>query len=1236
MSQPLDPLTLPLTGSWLIEASAGTGKTYTLAALYVRLVLGHDPDTPPAQRLPPLSPGQILVMTFTEAAASELRERIRLRLTGLADWLRRDAPVDEADVFSRGLLASLDADDGLGREQAAIRLALAADLLDDAAISTIHSWCLRMLREHALYSGNLFDETLDQDDGQRYREAVRDYWRTFVYPLSDAQFALLASHWPTPDTLANTLRPLLGALPPSDWRGPQALGQALTRIARQLAELKQLWPRQRVDELRQLFAGWQADKRYNGTRLRSGTVSKLLDALETWASTPTQHSLDASLDWSRLSPAFLAEVWKKPELPPVVPALEALAALPAQLEAIVPFAHGVLAHAGQWVGDSLARHKRREAVMDFDDLLTRLDAALRGPDGERLASAIRRQFPAALVDEFQDTDPLQYRMLDTLYPVAQPLPGTLLAMIGDPKQAIYAFRGGDIFTYLNARRATAGRHVSLDSNFRSTTAMVAQVNQLFAFAEQQHAAGAFAFADETGERLLPFEPVRAAGRREVLLHRGQPLAALNVWLDTTAQGVGSYREQMAERCADSLAALLAGGQSGDTGFVHADGQLTALCPADIAILVRDGSEARSVRQALARRGVRTVYLSDRDSVYASREAQDLLHWLRACAEPTQERLLRTALATATLDLPYARLDALNDAHTRDWDAEVERFVRLHGCWQREGILPMLRQLLQLFDLPARCLTREGGERTLTNLLHLAELLHAAAEQLDGEQALMRYLAEQMAQPERGGDERMVRLESDAGLVRVVTIHKSKGLEYPLVCLPFAASYKPVDGSRLTAYRYHDPQPPYAARLSLFKRDDERAAQDRERLQEDLRLFYVAVTRARHALWLGIAPLRRGNHKNNTLHESALGYLLAGGATLADTDLTDACRRWLDAEHAGPARLAINPDLGPSPARLPADTDTTALGEARTCQLTPAPPWRMSSYSALILRLEGSSAPLAESGQDEAAQEIAEDIRPSLATPASAVGAARLGDLPTGPASGVFIHSLLEWMAQEGFATLAAQPSRLRDRVARGCALRQWEALIEPLSRQLEAWLHTPLGLPGQAVTLAQLEHYQPELEFWFAAHQLPLARLDQQVQRMLLPGQPRPQLRADRLNGMLKGFVDLVLCHEGRYYVVDYKTNFLGPRLGDYGADALTAPLAEARYDLQAALYLLALHRHLRERLPDYDCARHLGGAVYLFLRGWDGAGHGVWHACPDAAQIHALDALFAGQPLPGAHHADL
>ena len=162
------------------------------------------------------------------------------------------------------------------------------------------------------------------------------------------------------------------------------------------------------------------------------------------------------------------------------------------------------------------------------------------------------------------------------------------------------------------------------------------------------------------------------------------------------------------------------------------------------------------------------------------------------------------------------------------------------------------------------------------------------------------------------------------------------------------------------------------------------------------------------------------------------------------------------------------------------------------------------------------------------------------------------------------------------------------------------------------------------------------MEFWFPTGRIASERIDSLCRNHLLGGEPRPPLPERQLHGMLKGFVDLVLCHEGRYYVVDYKTNFLGPRLSDYGAEALTAPLAEARYDLQAALYLLALHRHLRERLPDYDCARHLGGAVYLFLRGWDGAGQGVWHACPDAAQIHALDALFAGQPLPGADHADL
>jgi exodeoxyribonuclease V beta subunit len=200
-------------------------------------------------------------------------------------------------------------------------------------------------------------------------------------------------------------------------------------------------------------------------------------------------------------------------------------------------------------------------------------------------------------------------------------------------------------------------------------------------------------------------------------------------------------------------------------------------------------------------------------------------------------------------------------------------------------------------------------------------------------------------------------------------------------------------------------------------------------------------------------------------------------------------------------------------------------------------------------------------------------------------------------------------------------------VARGCALRQWPQLIDPLTEQLLAWLHTPLGLPGAPATLAGLDAYQAELEFWFAAQQLPLPALDAHTRAMLLPGLPRPALAADTLNGMLKGFTDLVLCHDGRYYVVDYKTNWLGPLRADYAPAALAAPLAESRYDLQAAIYLLALHRHLRERLPDYQCERHLGGALYLFLRGWDGHGHGVWHACPSAAEMDALDQLFAGGP---------
>ncbi|OXY82867.1 exodeoxyribonuclease V subunit beta [Oceanimonas doudoroffii] len=1187
-------LSFPLHGSRLIEASAGTGKTFTISALYLRLVLGHGGEQGFAREL---LPPEILVVTFTEAATQELRDRIRARLVEAAAVFRGEAQGDD-------LLMALR--DDIAPEQwtgCAHRLDIAAQWMDEAAVSTIHGWCQRMLREHAFDSGSLFTQTLQTDHSELLAEVVRDYWRRQCYPLGGAALDWVMTHWQTPSGLLKALRPLLGEPGEAEGELGELLAHSLSQREADLAALKAPWGAW-ADELELLLDKAVADKVVNGRKLQARYYQPWFGKLRAWAGS-TEAELDLGTGFVRLTPDGLAEAWKT-GTPPVHSGLDAMVTLPAQLAALTGPAEPALRHAAAWVRRRFELEKRRRAEMGFDDMLTRLDDALAGENGPRLAEVIRQQFPVALIDEFQDTDPLQYRIFDTIYRVADNSADSGLFMIGDPKQAIYAFRGADIYTYLSARAATEGRHYSLDTNFRSATAMVAAVNHLFERAEQ-HAEGAFLFRD--GEHNpLPFVPVKAKGRQEGWQCEGAPQPALTLWQleqdDDTPFAGGAYVEQMAERCASHMTRLLNLGGAGRAGFADGD-TLTPVRPSDMAVLVRSFREAQAIRTALAARGVRSVYLSDKDSVFASPEAADLRHWLRACAEPEQDGTLRAALATTTLGLSLGELERLNQDE-RHWERRVLQFRDYRRIWQRQGVLPMVHRLLHDFALPARLLRGTEGERSLTNILHLAELMQQAAASLDGEQALIRHLTECMDGERQAADEQVLRLESDAALVRVVTIHKSKGLEYPLVFLPFICSFR-ESGARGTAVQLHDGE---RKRLVLSPTDEQQAQAERERLGEDLRLLYVALTRARHACWLGLADIRVGNGKASRLHDSAMGRLLGGGAVL-DGNL----QGWLT------PLVSDHTSLSPAPEP---DVETwvdTSAGVAPPVWATPARPaaehWWIASYSALLSREDAGqrfddAAPerpeAGKAGDDELERPFV-PLRPGE-TPS-------LHRFPRGPAAGTFLHGLLELALTEG---LAAQPEELAGQLARRCQLRNLEEWAPALTDWLRGLLATPLFEGGPA--LQALQQFQPELEFWLEVSQVRVPRLDELVRTHVLPEQERPVLAPGRLNGMLKGFIDLVFEHEGRYYVVDYKSNWLGPEDEDYTQAAMIDQMIRHRYDLQYVLYVLALHRQLRLRLPDYDYDTHMGGALYLFVRR-PGA---LFSHKPPRVLIERLDALFCGQ----------
>lgn len=1205
-------LRFPLHGSRLIEASAGTGKTFTISALYLRLVLGHGGEQAFAREL---LPPEILVVTFTDAATRELRDRIRARLVEAARVFREEAEGDD-------LLRQLRADFPPERWPAcACRLDIAAQWMDEAAVSTIHGWCQRMLREHAFDSGSLFTLTLETDHSELLAQVARDYWRLHCYPLQSDALSWVMNRWGHPDNLLRSVRPLFGERAAAGETSlATLLDAALQEQARALKALKEGWC-EWADEIRQLLDQAVADKVVDGRKIQARYYQNWCEKLRHW-SLGDEAALDLGTGFTRLTPEGLAECWKQGS-PPRHPALEAMCELPRRLRQLVGPDEAARRHAAAWICQRFEQEKRQRAEMGFDDMLTRLDAALQSDNGERLAQVIRTQFPVALIDEFQDTDPLQYRIFDRIYAIEDNRADCGLFLIGDPKQAIYAFRGADIHTYLRARRAMTGRLDDLDTNFRSSQPMVDAVNRLFQQAEaRSEGQGAFLFR-EGADNPLPFSRVKARGREERWQVAGQTPPALTLWQLPSAEPLANtfYRREMAARAASEITRLLVLGQQGEAGFARAS-ELAPLKPSDIAVLVRDGSEAQAIRGELARRGVRSVYLSDKDSVLASQEARDLLLWLRACAEPDVDRRLRAALASRSLGLELAELEQLNQDE-RVWERRVMQFRDYHQRWQRQGVLPMLRQLLHDFGLPQRLMQRSDGERALTNLLHLAELLQQAAAELDGEQALIRHLAALLAGEGAAAEEQVLRLESDAALVRVVTIHKSKGLEYPLVFLPFICSFRPAEGGRPLQLQDGD-----SRRLVLEPDEEDIERADRERLGEDLRLLYVALTRARHACWLGIADLKKGNAKASLLHRSALGYLLGGGQPLSASGLLAS---WLEPlEKSGECRLLPAPEANDSSYR------EATVEQAEPSWPTPArraaEHWWIASYSALRTG-DSLESPIERfddaAPENPAAQKAADDERESVPVTGPIALAASLHLFPRGPNPGTFLHGLLEMAGRDGFAQVASDPAALREQIARRCQRRGLDAWIEPLNSWLGSLLTTPLKLEGDArVSLAELTVYQPELEFWFETQRVDVRQIDALVQRHVLPGVPRPALLPDRLNGMFKGFIDLVFEHQGRYYVVDYKSNWLGEGDAAYTDEAMQATVASHRYDLQYVLYLLALHRQLQLRLPDYDYDRHVGGALYLFLRGSHAPGQGIHRARPPRELIEALDALFKGQLL--------
>ncbi|WP_308388866.1 exodeoxyribonuclease V subunit beta [Acidithiobacillus sp. AMEEHan] len=1150
----LDPLRFPLrAGRRLIEASAGTGKTYTIAALYLRLVLGHDCARP-------FLPEEILVMTFTNAATLELRARIRRRLHEAAGFFAGQN--DNDDEFLRQLRNGYPPE---AWPRLARLLDGAAEGMDQAAIFTIHAWAQRVLQEYAFASGNDFALQVLTDERTRAVDLLQDYLRLFLHPLPYPEMKELR-RWGKdlldPEAFLGVLREYL------DRSEGFSLGEApavlLHRLwasaTTELARLR-MGLAEQLDSLEHWLDELCSTKQVDGRKLNAGHFRKWMAGLRAWTA---QQDLDepslTDSAWHRLSLAGMQEAQRgggqltHPALLLIEELHTYLHTLQEQREEARA---ALLTHALAWIDERKQQLREERGEIDFQGILRQLRNALQGDAGRVLATRLAEQYPWALVDEFQDTDPYQYAILDTIYRSGQAEGGLLL--IGDPKQSIYRFRGGDLHTYLRAQRDCGTEIYRLGRNYRSSEQLVAALNAFFVTLEARCPQGVFGLR-QGEENPVPYLPVDAAGLQEEFFLAGEELPALQfaVLAEDVAGNKGEYTDCMAAACAERIVALLLAARSGRAGFRSASGQRT-LQPADLAVLVNERAEADKLRAALRHRGIASVYLSEQQSVYDSPEAADLERLLTACLAYDDEQAVGTALATSLLGLAWSELAALrHDDRLRE--ERLLQFRRYAEIWRERGVLPMLLRLSQDFSLPARLLHGgvPGGERRLTNFLHLAELLQHAAQELQGEHAVLRFLAEQRQSSAGRDEETLLRLESDAALVRVITIHKSKGLQYPVVFLPFMLNARTDSGKRLQITEERGKR----ALRPADAAEQERA--ERERLQEDIRKLYVALTRAQFAVWVGVGSCADAQ-------QSALAQLLLAAAE----------------EGKGSAELVQDlfahvPQIGTTPIALP---DPPSILPP---QIAPAPEWRpriarvqendwwIASYSALQRGHHHPVERFAELWEEEQTDGSVEPATHLL--------------FPPGAATGILLHDLLRWMAEQGFAAISRNPHILREEILRRSHGQSWAQHASALQDWLLRILALPLTLAeGETVRLQDLQEYQAEMEFWLPVQNIDSGQIDRIVNAFLLPDLPRPALDPRRLGGMFKGFIDLVFFWKDRFYLIDYKSNVLGLGPAAYTPLALSDALLAQRYDLQLGLYLVALQRLLRSR-------------------GWGGNRRGPWH----------------------------
>ncbi|MBN2041826.1 MAG: exodeoxyribonuclease V subunit beta [Spirochaetes bacterium] len=1190
--QVFDLIKSPIQGTNLIEASAGTGKTYNIAGLFLRLILEKKIEI-----------DKILAVTYTEAATEELRIRIRTRLRQALKVL-----LDEkADTGNDDLIEWVAAN-FRGNETAAWYIKDALSRFDEASICTIHGFCRRMLTENAFESNSLFDAELITDQSDLERGIVYDFWRMNFYSASGMliQYAdkinVTPSHFLSLKELYS-IDPNFKVIPELERQDVSENEQA---ILISYKKLKAKWETSRpeVEDIIFDFEGLNRSKYRNPQNLidemniyiESDNPVLIFDKFEKFTFPVIQSSLKKGFD--------------PPEHEFFDFCSEYMQVYQRTVSVFDRYIQYIETQFFKFLKEESVIRKQKLNCMGFDDLLINMHDAIAMDPDSRLARAIRQRYSAALIDEFQDTDPVQYDIFRTIFGYGK----SILFLIGDPKQSIYKFRGADIFAYINALRNIDNRYTLL-KNWRSSPDLIKAVNTIFKNKEHPFVFNEIEFSEAESGRDNDSDSQVKSGTGE---------KSFQLWIigkehaDQKNDTIGKSRavSLISRSVAGEIYRLVKPGKEGRFRIKDTD-----LRPGHIAVLVRKKRQASIIQQELYQYNIPSV-LYGSESIFRSHEAMEIERLAASVADPGDEKRFKRALATDIF--AFTGKDILNlmeDENT--WEQYLTRFYEYHNEWAKYGFFSMFMSLLTKENVREKLLSYADGERRMTNITHLAELMHhAETEKNLRMESLVKWIEEKRADTE-DGDELQIRLETDEDAVKLITIHRSKGLEFPVVFCPF--TWEGSDISPKKYFSFHDPDRDYKLTLDLERNDDNRHAAETEELAENLRLLYVALTRASYRCYLftgkinetGTSSLSYLFHQKNenTSADLVVNLKLEAEELSYDSMVNDISKFEKLSENTIEVRSMSFQEY----AGLKPDRENIDDIQCRLFSGTISRNWRISSFSALTGNhheyYEAPDYDRADLNRQPPHTENEEEQN--------------IFAFPKGAVTGTCFHEIFEKL---DFTDYGSRNSAelVEQTLAKYNFGSEW---MNPVNKMISGVLEAQLMPDSGELRLKDIpnDFRLNELEF-----NMPLDLISSDGLAGIFRNYNSDDLNnfsqlLERLGfrphrGMLKGFIDMIFEHNGRFYIIDWKSNYLGSKFSDYSPDLVKNSMKDNLYILQYYIYTVALNRMLIKRKPDYNYTIHFGGVFYLFVRGVDPAypGAGIFYDCPSEEIITSLDAYFS------------